>query len=143
MVLAAGCVESTVAKAFYLCFGPDGELEGLVGTHVDDDITTGSSWFEANVQTLLDATFSYGAEQRDNVEHTGYQITRHADTGLVELSQSPYCAQLSKIAITKERALQLDSYVTEAERSALRAGNGKANWLHRNSRIDLGFDLAV
>ena len=73
-IVASGCVESKVAKAFYLCFGPDGELEGLVGTHVDDDISTGSPWYEANIQTRLDETFSYGPEQRDKLELSGTRI---------------------------------------------------------------------
>ena len=80
----SGCMESRVAKAMYICkhydevtesFG----LEGIVGTHVDDDLFTGSDWLIENIEPSIDEHFTYGEGQDRKLIHTGHRIEINGD----------------------------------------------------------------
>ena len=146
-IMSCGLKESKVAKAMYLYTRDQGNgryaLEGIVGSHVDDDIMTGSDYFfDEIVAKGLDKTFHYGKVQVDKLTHTGLDIVRH-DDGRITVNQADYAAGLKKIHIDASRRRQPELAATDTEKAAMRAGNGKIAWLVRNTRPDLAFDLAI
>ena len=131
--------KSYVAKTLYLCActEPHGEpvLEGVLGSHVDDDILTGSKWFEENIKPVL--------RQLGTLVHTGLKIEQDPETFHIKVSQRDYAMGLTRIYVGADRRAQPELPATPDEQSALRAGAGKVAWLVRNTRPDLAFRLAA
>ena len=86
-------------------FFHDGVIQGLVGTHVVDDIMTGNKWFE-DVVPHLDHFFTYGREQRTKMLHTGYVIERWP-SGAVTVIQNHYASELNHIQLHLSEANKL------------------------------------
>jgi hypothetical protein len=121
-----------------MIFFHEGQLHGILGMHVDDDLSTGADYFFQNIVPRLKKRFVFGKWYVDKFVHCGREISRRED-GAAIVKQINYAKGLEKINITRERAKHEDQEVTEVERSALRSGNGKLSWIARQSRIDLCF----
>ena len=74
----------------------DDRLEGVHGVHVDDDLMTGSDWFEENVIPVLKKRFVYGNWVTDNVVHCGQKYTRGRDISVI-ISHEKFVHRFSKI----------------------------------------------
>ena len=104
--------KSYVAKTLYLCActEPHGEpvLEGVLGSHVDDDIMTGSKWFEENIKPVLRQL------ELGTLVHTGVKIEQDPET---------------RIYVGADRRAQPELPATPDAQPALWAGAGKVAWL--------------
>ena len=138
-ILDIGMVESSVCKALYLYY-EDGELHGILGTHVDDDLMAGSEKFDKVIAELR-KRFHFDKWHEGTFVHLGCLIEQRPDFGIT-VAQKQYADGMSKIDVTADRRRMVDAAATSDEVTALRAGCGKVAWLVRNTRPDLAFELA-
>ena len=91
VLIETGFAESHVAKALYLCVRlvPPGapSLEGVLGSHVDDDIMAGSDWFEENIVPPLRRRFHFGGWAAGSFVHTSLKIEQDSVTSHIKALQ--------------------------------------------------------
>ena len=108
----------------------NGQLIGLVGAHVDDFLICGDEtsedWKEF-VRVLLTA-FRWTPWEEKHFKQRGVNVTQNED-GSITQSQAEYLASLTEVELRKEQKVQLNSPVTEGERTQLRALLGGLQWL--------------
>ena len=117
-----------------------GQLEGILGVHVDDGIGGGSPYFESKIQEL-EKKFAFGSHKVSAFTFTGIEVTQHSDFSIT-LSQSAYVKKIPPIAIEANRKSQPEQPVTEAERLALRGLIGSLQYSAINTRPDLSSKLS-
>lgn len=138
-VLALGFQKSSVAKSYDLeVLEVAGQLEAILGTHIDDDLLIVAEWWCKNMLDQLKATSDYGTWDFDNFVHLERRIIL-LPTSDTELSQLEHSHRLNRIAL----AHGLDEKISVAEYSALSAASGMINWLARNSRPGLMFSWCI
>ena len=112
------------------------KLVGLIGAHVDDFLITGDeslTWKEA-MRILLSA-FRWTPWEETKFKQCGVTIVQNPDNSITQ-SQAEYLSTLSEIDMKNERKNQLNSPVTETERTQLRALLGGLQWLVTQTRVD-------
>ena len=122
---------------FYLTI--DGQLEALVGLHVDDFLNAGGKHFHEVVLPAILSTFKVGKSERGSFMYTGFQITQ--DKHGITLDQSEYVDNVNIPEIEPARLRQLKSEMSFDELSLLRKMTGQLNWTVRSTRADLSFDM--
>ena len=113
---------------------------GIIGAHVDDFLIAGDKsphWAEC-IKTLL-AAFRWTPFEENSFKQCGIQVTQNPD-GSVTQHKKQYLSTMSEIELSKERALQPNSCVTEKERTELRALLGGLQWLVTQTRVDGSID---
>jgi len=126
-------------------------LIGLLGSHVDDDIVTGTQAFKDQViQGVLNKVYRYKWVSDDYEQNhkttavltfTGIQIRRSEDGGVL-LNQRSYILGLSTLPMSLHRRQDVDSKLQKNEFDALRSGLAAAAWVTRHSRPDKAFQVA-
>ena len=119
----------------------NGKLLGLVGAHVDDFLICGDNseeWLHF-VKVLLTA-FRWTPWEEGKFKQCGVLMTQQPDNSIVQ-DQTEYLATLTEIDMKNERKEQLNSPVTEGERTQLRALLGALQWLVTQTRVDCAVDV--
>ncbi len=119
---------------------PGTTLIGMVGTHVDDDLVAGNSYWKSSILPRLRKTFHYSkwADGSEPFIHLGRRVTQEPE--LIRLDQEEYALGLKQIDLPKERRKLQTAPATPAEISALRASNGRMAWLLK-TRVDTAAKL--
>ena len=120
----------------------DNKLQGLVGAHVDDFLICGDNHSEhwKKFIEVLQTSFRWTPWEEEKFKQCGVLITQNPD-GSITQHQEEYLATLSEIDLKKERAENLNSPVTESERTQLRALLGGLQWLVTQTRVDGMIDV--
>ena len=77
---------------FYLKM--EDKLEGVIVSHIDDFLHTGSKNFNKQIVKPLKVKFSAGSEEEENFSYVGFQVTQ-TPSGIL-LHQLPYIVQTSE-----------------------------------------------
>ena len=120
--------------------GQPGQLEGILGIHVDDGIGGGSAVFEEKIRQL-ERKFPFGSHKISAFTFTGIEITQHHDYSIT-LNQSAYVRKIKPICIESNRKSHMEAQVTEDERLALRGLVGSLQYAAINTRPDLSSKLS-
>ena len=75
-------------------------------------------------------------------EFLGKHVQQHED-GRITISQKEYSMSVSCLNVGKVRRKQKDSFVTEQEKTQMRALLGEVNWIAMNSRPDLAASCSL
>ena len=113
-----------------------GQLIGILAVHVDDFLWAGSKNFEENVVSKIKSIFEIGKEQSISFQYIGLEIKE--DDDCIILSQRQYCETIEEIQIEKR---DLNSLLSENEKSIMRAKLGQLLWVSKQSRPDIAFDV--
>ena len=117
-----------VDPAFYV-LQKDGEIQGLLCSHVDDLLWCGNEAMDA-VMERIQQRFTFGSTEHGSFRFCGRKITSEKDFFHV---QSPeILAKVKPIHIEGGRERPLTSEATEAERSQMRAVLGSIGWVARH-----------
>ena len=122
---------------FYLL--KNGEIQGIIGLHVDDFIHAGNDYFNKVIMPQVLSIFQVGKSEQKNFLYTGFQLKQENDS--ITLDQSAYVDRLKIPNLDAKRLLQLEEDMTEDELTLLRQMVGSLNWTVRSTRPDLAFDL--
>ncbi len=117
----------------------NGQLEALVGLHVDDFLNAGGKYFHEKILPQILATFKVGKSERGSFMYTGFQLNQ--DKNGVSLDQSDYVESLTVPEIDKVRLRQSKEEMTYEELSMLRKMTGQLNWTVRSTRPELSFSM--
>ncbi|MDA8583368.1 hypothetical protein N9L68_04025 [bacterium] len=138
-----GASRSKLCPALFIFHDKDGNVIGLIGTHVDDDLIAGPKGFFANQVGKLQNMHVDGKWQYvdDGFHHCGRYLRRNQNREIT-CSQKDHTASIEKAPVNNERRKQKDSNLTPEERQALHSGYGQIQWLVKSTRMDLAFQLA-
>ena len=119
-------------EAFYYK-NVDGNLHGMVITHVDDFQIAGTDNFVDSLLMKLSSTLTVSKVERSTFRFTGIDVEK-VSNGIV-LSMEDYAQSIDEI---KEiRRVKKDTPLTKSELKLFRKCVGKLNWLAENTRPDL------
>ena len=115
-----------------------GQLEGMMAIYVDDFLWAGTSSFEKCVIRELRAKFLIGNSASKSFKYVGLNImsTREGIT----VDQLQYASSLQPITVSRARAANKTSELSESEREECRGLAGQLHWLTANTRPDLAYD---
>ena len=125
-----GWQRSRLEQCVWRLYDSEGNLQGLLGCHVDDILCCGNSpLFQSKVKQLL-GSFPFGSWQKakdEQITFCGCEIKQN-NKGDLFLSQERYALGLNEIPISAFRKTQLDRPVTSLESKQLRAALGALSW---------------
>ena len=106
--------------------------------YVDDFLWAGTSSFEKCVIRELRAKFLIGNTASKSFKYVGLNIisTREGIT----VDQLQYASSLQPITISRARAADKTSELSQSERDECRGVAGQLHWLTANTRPDLAYD---
>ena len=111
------------------------KVEGCIGIHVDDGIGGGSGVFLEMLDRVR-KRFKFGTFEKGEFTYTGIHFKQWDDMS-IEYDQIEYVEKIKPISILKERRQQVESPVTEQERTQLRSLIGALQYAGVHSRPDL------
>ena len=138
-----GFIKSKFDSCLYWCFGAGGNLEGVLGAHVDDTITGGDGPTYSKAITALRERFPFRKWRTGQGEFLGVEYSRDPVSKEITYNQRDYAMNITPIKITKERSRQPWKLATDKEVAALRAVNGALGWLSSQSRPDLAVQTSL
>ena len=116
----------------------DGELQGIVSTHVDDFCWAGTKYFESRVISGIRKVFKVKSEDRHAFKYLGLDLFQEQDQILIK--QDKFVQKLEVIKITRKYVPT--EAMTEGEVRLCRSALGKLNWLATQTRPDLSFEVS-
>ena len=142
-LLRQGCVQCPLDPCVFGYYGRDSQgklrLHGCLGMHVDDGIGGGNDSFRQMLKRI-ESRFKFGAFERGEFVYTGIHF-RQWDDGSVEYDQIRYFEKMQPIQVDKARRTQLDSPITEAERTRFRSLIGATQYGAVHTRPDLSANI--
>ena len=111
----------------------DGNLIGMIITHVDDFQIAGTEDFIKNILKKLHSSLTVSKTERDSYRFTGIDV-RKVNSG-IELSMEDYAASIENIREIRNE--KKSEFLSKAELKLFRKYVGKINWLAENTRPDL------
>ena len=147
-LLSDGWVESSLEPALFYHRSPEGVLNGILVTHVDDLEGGIRPGMEEKLFRLSSQSLDFATSHRLSFTFRGREVKqsekRNADGnvrgGHIDVCMRNYALSMSKIAVSKERRTQVDADLTEEEQRVLNSGAGELGWIARQLRSDLAFD---
>ena len=132
-------LQVTTDKAMYIHYNKDGEMDGILGEHVDDLIVAGTTNFHKEVILPLLTKYVIGKEEISDFTFVGWDLKQ--DKSGITLSQSSFWNKQDLDRFEDLRLVQgdkndkLDQTGQDDYRSAL----GVLGWVVQVSRPDLAF----
>lgn len=136
-----GWERMTMDYAGWLLWSKTGELEGMMLSHVDDLLMTGSKVAEEHLKSLGEE-LGFGSIDQGSFMYCGKRIEQKTD-GTVEISMKEYHQNLKPAKIPADRRLQPDDELNATELRQLRALLGSLQWLVAQLRFDQAFALST
>ena len=134
-----GCKVSNHDPAMYLYYGKEGDLKGMILTHVDDLLHgSGDQEFEEQVLKPLKEKFLFGSEEESAFLYVGMQVKQDRESIIVNLDH--YVENIEVPTMDSIDELINDEIVDEDSQGGFSSLVGKLGWLAKNTRPDLGFD---
>ena len=127
-------------EAVYYKLNEEGNLEGMVSTHVDDFDVAGRKKFVEMLTKKISIALDVSTVENDCFRFTGIDVEKVK--GGIEISMEDYAKSLEEIQIREAKA---DETLTREELKVYRKFVGKFNWLAANTRPDIAIyalDLA-
>merc|ERR1712030_169015 len=119
-------------EALYYKHNENGDLVGMISTHVDDFSLAGSEDFLIMVTEEIRKTLDISKVENDKFRFTGIDVEKFDDR--IEIFMADYAASLEDIAVREDAS---DEKLTRDEMRVLRKYVGKLSWLAANTRPDL------
>ena len=116
----------------------NGKLEGLICIYVDDFLWTGTNEFKEQVINELKEKFLIGSSASVTFTYVGLSIRSFGDG--ITIDQTQYISSLMPIPISRTRAIQKKSELSQSEKTAYRALVGQLNWVATHTRPDVAFE---
>jgi transposase InsO family protein len=136
---AAGFKRSDYDAGLFFLKNSQGKLIGIVGLHVDDFISAGTTEFSTIIIPKVLSIFQVGKSEVNSFLYTGFQI-QQCKQG-ISLNQSEYVSRIDIPVLDAARLLDKESELEPKELTIYRMMVGSTNWVSRASRPDLCFDM--
>ena len=116
------------------------QLDGILGTHVDDGIGGGNQNFEKALEQLQ-KTLPFGTREFRKFKFTGLDIEQLPDHS-IRVNQSRYVHKINPINVPKIRRATPESPITDQELHQLRGLCGSLQYAAVHSRPDIATKVA-
>lgn len=127
---------------FYRKDGSGKSLEGIMGIHVDDFLSSGTPEFREILEKCALRNFEVGSREEHDFVFLGLQISQNPISKEITISQKDYIVnELQKIQINPKRQQQKFHALTKLEFDQYKSACGKLQWLSTQSRPDISFDV--
>ena len=137
-LITLGCKQSEVDPCVFYHYNDNGDLDGILVSHVDDFLHGGSENFKRNIIEKLRQTFLMGSTESEKFRYVGFDIQQSEES--IVIDQTDFAEEKIEIFdVGPERAKHSENNLTDAEKSTLRKVAGKIGWLARGTRPDLAF----
>jgi len=136
---ALGCIQSSLDPAIFYKNGDNGELVGILMSHIDDFLHAGEILFDETVMRGLRDRFLAGKLEENQFSYIGFHI-KQIRSGII-LDQNKYVDSIEIKTISSERSAQKHDDLSEKESTMYRSLAGYINWIVHGSRPDLAFEL--
>ncbi|XP_076049576.1 uncharacterized protein LOC143030308 [Oratosquilla oratoria] len=118
----------------------NGHLQGIVCTHVDDFLWSGTKCFERRIIDRLEEQSLIGTEEHKCFHYLGTEINQE-DNG-IKVNQDNYIKHgIKEIDISKAHMNRKGDEVNEKEKTKYRALMGQINWLATQTRLYVACDV--
>ena len=134
----AGCKCSKADPSVYYYFPSN--LEGVLISHVDDFVWSGTERFRMSVIERIKTIFKISEENTEAFKYVGIEI--YQDDQGIHVDQKKYTEELQEIKIKSSNKESSDRLVNEDERKSLRSVIGQINWLATQTRPDLSYTVS-
>ncbi len=134
-----GFKKSTYDSGFFYIHNENGDLEGVIGIHVDDFIHCGTQKFNREILPKVLNAFQMGKSESETFMYTRFMI-KQDDQGIT-LDQEKYVEGVKIPQIEAKRLMQLKEKMMPEELTLLRQMTGAINWTVRATRPDLAFEM--
>ncbi len=134
-----GFKKSTYDSGLFFLMNEKGELEGLIGIHVDDFIHCGTKFFNEVVLNKVLSAFKIGKSETNSFMYTGFMLKQ--DENGINLDQDKYVEGVTIPKIEAKRLSQTTEKMNPEELTLIRQMAGSINWTVRATRPDLAFEL--
>ena len=132
-LITLGCKMSTIDNSLFYKLD-NGELIGLLATHIDDFLHCGNDLFSETVIKPLCRRFQAGSHDIHNFIYTGIQIKQ--DQEGLSMNQDHYIEETEEIECTRT-----NTELNSSEKSLLRSIVGAINWIVQGTRPDGCFEM--
>ena len=112
--------------------------EGLLVSHVDDVLYTGSSAFHKQCIVEILKRFQFGKLEKNRFDYCGSVV--EYENGIISISQSHYTTKIPDIPYTSGDPTRM---LTQDEYDMFRTGLGKLSWLSTCTRPDIAYDTNI
>ena len=119
-------------EAVYYKLNEEGNLEGMVSTHVDDFDVAGRKKFVKMLTKEISKVLDVSTVESDCFRFTGIYVKKVKEG--IEISMEDYAKSLEEVQIRDAKA---NDALTRDEFKVLMKFVGKLNWLAANTRPDL------
>ena len=124
-------------EVFYFRHDKNGNLDGMVSSHVDDFILAGSDIFLEEITRKIAEKLEISKLEDNEFRFIGMDVKTEGDVIIV--SMEDYAKRLEKIQIRKGVP---DDPLTEVEMKVYRKYVGKLSWLASNIILDLAIHVS-
>lgn len=138
LLKSVGCKQSSLDPALFFMLDK-GELIGVVASHVDDFLHSGTPMFEKIVLDKLRDRFLAGKVEGTAFRYVGFDVLQ--DRNGIVMDHSKYMAKLDNGVIDPSRAINKNDILSVQEQTQFRQLVGRINWAVQGSRPDLAFDM--
>ena len=135
---ALGAKKCSLDSSLFMWY-KEGQLKGIISIYVDDFLYAGSDEFIECIIEKLKNKFLIGNSASMAFKYVGL-ITESTNEGIL-VDQLQYASGLQPIRISRARAMQKGSDLSEDEKADYRAIVGQLNWIATNTRPDIAFDI--
>ena len=136
VLLACGLKGIDLETSAYYLPGPQGEVCGILGCHVDDLLWCGNEQMDA-VMTKVQQRYNFGVVNASEFKFCGRIISQQKDG--ISIRCPNVLDRVKNIYISPERRKNRGEAATASEISQLRSVLGSVAWLSRVCRPDLAF----
>ena len=134
-----GFKKSAYDSGFFYFLNEKGELEGVIGLHVDDFIHCGTEFFNREILPKVLEVFQMGKSESESFMYTGFMLKQTKEG--ITLDQEKYVEGVRIPQIEAKRLSQVNEDMTKEELTLLRQMTGAINWTVRATRPDLAFEM--
>ncbi|CAK9107120.1 unnamed protein product [Durusdinium trenchii] len=136
-----GWVRSSMDAAQWFLKSPEGTLDGIVVSHVDDLLMAGTAKAHATLKALGEE-LGFGSLETGSFTYCGKLVQQLPDKS-IEVSMRAYHENMQPVSVPIHRKKQLDAQLTPSEHRQLRAILGSLQWVVAQVRWDMGYQLSV
>ena len=118
-------------------FHKEGELVGIICSHVDDLFIAGNDLFKSSVIKKLFKLFKFSKVEMKKFTYLGCEVEK-LDNGNITLNQNNYIEKIKEVEVPARRN---SCKVDETERKTIRRVVGELLWVSLMTRPDLAFEV--
>lgn len=131
------CEQSKLDPALYF-YKRDGQLVGMMASHIDDFLHAGGQSFDFEVMEKLRSRFQAGKLEIGAFTYVGFKLQQ--DPNGILMDQTDYVKDLDTPLLSPQRVSEKQSLLSEKELSVLRSLVGRLNWVVQGTRPDIAFE---